>query len=160
MYLSFFFPFALSFPLLPTFLLPPNSFFHSTSLSNKSIRMWACRHASIQMQTSACIDPRTRASIRADLWTLHGHGRPSMQSRIHPRLRQYNSYPCPSFLLFLSFAFGWNYGIKQATSILTCKGRRGHKHFEGDPLVCFAKHKFKGCIYFFMLLYSVMHVHM
>jgi hypothetical protein len=31
--------------------------------------------------------------------------------------------------------------------ISTCKGRRGHKHFEGDPLVFFAKQKFKGCIY-------------
>jgi hypothetical protein len=34
-----------------------------------------------------------------------------------------------------------------ATLILTCKGRRGHKHFEGDLLAFFAKQKFKGCIY-------------
>jgi hypothetical protein len=31
--------------------------------------------------------------------------------------------------------------------ISTFKGRRGHKHFEGDPLAFFAKQKFKGCIY-------------
>jgi hypothetical protein len=34
-----------------------------------------------------------------------------------------------------------------ATPISTCKGRRGHKYFEGDPLAFFAKQKLKGCIY-------------
>jgi hypothetical protein len=63
----------------------------------------------------------------------------------HPRL--YNPHPRPSFLLFLSFAFGWSCGICLATPISTCKERRGHKHFEGDPLAFFAKQKFKGCIY-------------
>jgi hypothetical protein len=62
-----------------------------------------------------------------------------------PRL--YNPRSRSSFLLFLSFAFGWSCGICLATPILTCKGRRGHKHFEGDPLAFFAKQKFKGCIY-------------
>jgi hypothetical protein len=50
-------------------------------------------------------------------------------------------------LLFLSFAFGWSCGICLATPFSTYKGRRGHKHFEGDPFAFFVKQKFKGCIY-------------
>jgi hypothetical protein len=70
-----------------------------------------------------------------------------MRTRIHPCPRLYNSSPRPLYLFFLSFAFGWSCGIFLATSISTCKGRRNHKHFEGDPLAFFAKQKFKGCIY-------------
>jgi hypothetical protein len=69
------------------------------------------------------------------------------QMRTHPRPRLYNPRPHLIFLLFLSFAFGWSCGICLATPISTCKGRRDHKHFEGDPLAFFAKQKFKGCIY-------------
>jgi hypothetical protein len=79
-------------------------------------------------------DPWTPASIRANPWT-------------HLRLCLNNPRPHSSFLFFLSFAFGWSCGICLATPISTCKGRRGHKHFEGDPLAFFAKQKFKGCIY-------------
>jgi hypothetical protein len=64
---------------------------------------------------------------------------------VRPRL--YNPRPHSYFLLFLSFAFGWSCGICLATPISTCKGRRGHKHFEEDPFAFFAKQKFKGCIY-------------
>jgi hypothetical protein len=81
---------------------------------------------------------RTRICVSAD---------PRMSARTHPRPRLYNPYPYFHFLLFLFFAFGWSCGICLATPILTCKGRRGHKHFEGDPLVFFAKQKFKCCIY-------------
>jgi hypothetical protein len=63
------------------------------------------------------------------------------------RPRLYNPRPHSYFLLFLSFAFSWSCGICLATPISTCKGREGHKHFEGDPLAFFAKQKFKGCIY-------------
>jgi hypothetical protein len=73
--------------------------------------------------------------------------RPVDAARTHPRPRLYNPHPHSYFLLFLSFAFGWSCGICLATPISTCKGRRGHKHFEGDPLAFFAKQKFKGCIY-------------
>jgi hypothetical protein len=69
------------------------------------------------------------------------------QSANAARTCLYNPRPRPSFLLFLSFAFGWGCGICLAMPISTCKGRRGHKHFEGDPLAFFAKQKFKGCIY-------------
>jgi hypothetical protein len=74
-------------------------------------------------------------------------GRASVRMQTHPRPRLYNPHPRPSFLLFLFFAFGWNCGICLAMPISTCKGRRDHKHFEGDPLAFFAKQKFKGCIY-------------
>jgi hypothetical protein len=73
--------------------------------------------------------------------------RGSMRMRTHLRPRLYNPHPRPLFLLFLSFAFGWSCGICLATPISTCKGRRGHKYFEGDPLAFFAKQKFKGCIH-------------
>jgi hypothetical protein len=120
-YLSILFPFALSLPLLP------NSLFHSTSLSSGST--W--------MQMSVRTNPRT----------LRRHGRASARTQTHPRLCLYNSRLRPSFLLFLSFAFGWSCRICLATPISTCKRRRGHKHFEGDLLAFFAKQKFKGCIY-------------
>jgi hypothetical protein len=67
--------------------------------------------------------------------------------RTHPHPCLYNPRPHSYFLLFLSFAFGWSCGICLATPISTCKGRRDHKHFEGDLLAFFAKQKFKGCIY-------------
>jgi hypothetical protein len=139
MYLSFFFhslSHSLSFPLSLSFLI----LFFIQLLSLASLRGHG--HASAQ----------TQMSVRADPWTLRGRGRASMPTRgccadagVHPRL--YNPRLRPSFLLFLSFAFGWSCGICLATSIPTCKGRRGHKHFEGDPLAFFAKQKFKGCIY-------------
>jgi hypothetical protein len=91
-----------------------------------------CVYASAPTRVRA--DSRTPASVRAD-------------PRTHPRLCLYNPRPHTLFLLFLSFAFGWSCGICLATPISTCKGRRGHKHFEGDPLAFFAKQKFKGCIY-------------
>jgi hypothetical protein len=86
-------------------------------------------------------------SVRVDPRTLCGRGRASARTWKHPRPRLYNLRLCPSFLLFLYFAFGWSCGICLATPISTCKGRRGHKHFEGDPFAFFAKQKFKGCIY-------------
>jgi hypothetical protein len=70
-----------------------------------------------------------------------------VRTRTHPCQCLYNLCPRSLFLLFLSFAFGWSCGICLATPISTCKGRRDHKHFEGDPLAFFAKQKFKGCIY-------------
>jgi hypothetical protein len=84
-----------------------------------------------RVRADACVRPR----------------RPADAARTHPRLRLYNPRPHSHFLLFLSFAFGWSCGICLVTPISTCKGRRGHKHFEGDPLAFFAKQKFKGCIY-------------
>jgi hypothetical protein len=87
-----------------------------------------------------CVDPRMLASIHADPWM-------SAPKRTHPRPRLCNPRLRYSFLLFLSFAFGWNCRICLATPISTCKGRRGHKDFEGDPFASFAKQKFKGCIY-------------
>jgi hypothetical protein len=72
---------------------------------------------------------------------------PADVARTHPRPRLYNPRLRSSFLFFLSFAFGWSCGICLAMPISTCKGRKGHKHFEGDPLAFFAKQKFKGCIY-------------
>jgi hypothetical protein len=84
------------------------------------------RPADAAAPASVCADPRT-------------------QTRPRPRL--YKPRPHSSFLLFLFFAFGWSCGICLATPISTCKERRGHKHFEGDPLAFFTKQKFKGCIY-------------
>jgi hypothetical protein len=85
-------------------------------------------------------NPRTPASVHVDPCM-------SARMRMHPRPCLYNPHPHSSFLLFLSFAFGWSCGICLAMPILTYKGRRDHKHFEGDPLAFFAKKKFKGCIY-------------
>jgi hypothetical protein len=93
-----------------------------------------------------CADPRTRACVRADPQTP-ANVRADPRTWTHPRPRLYNPHPHSSFLFFLSFAFGWSRGICLATPISTCKVRRGHKHFEGDPLAFFAKQKFKGCIY-------------
>jgi hypothetical protein len=135
MFLSFFFPFTLSFLLPPTFPLPPNfQFFLSFKLSLQQV----CADAGLRPRRPADVAPaRGRcASVHADPWT-----------RMHPRPRLYYPRLHPSFLLFPSFAFGWSCGIYLATPILTCKGRRNHKHFEGDPLAFFAKKKFKGCIY-------------
>jgi hypothetical protein len=84
---------------------------------------------------------RPRGRVCASTPTC-GH---SADAGLCPRL--YNPRPHTLFLLFLSFAFGWSCGICLATPISTCKGRRGHKHFEGDPLAFFAKQKFKSCIY-------------
>ena len=69
------------------------------------------------------------------------------QRHMHPRPHPYNLHLRPSFLFFLSFVFGWSCEIYLATPILTYKGRRDYKHFEGDPFAFFAKQKFKGCIY-------------
>jgi hypothetical protein len=87
------------------------------------------------------------ADVRADVGERPRRPVDAAWTWMHPRPRLYNPRPHSYFLLFLSFAFGWSCGICLATPILTCKGRRGHKHFEEDPLVFFAKQKFKGCIY-------------
>jgi hypothetical protein len=94
--------------------------------------------------------PTVRPSVIIRVTTLaptRGHRPTSARTRTHPRPRLYNPRPHSHFLVFLSFAFGWSCGICLATPISTCKGRRGHKHFEGDLLAFFAKQKFKGCIY-------------
>jgi hypothetical protein len=131
-----FFPFTLSLPLPPTFLLPPNfQIFFLFKLSLQRVR------------ANADVRPRRSADVGERPRMLCGCGQASARTRTYPCPHLYNPRSRPSFLLFLSFAFGWSCTICLATPISTCKGRRGHKHFEGDPLAFFAKQKFKGCIY-------------
>jgi hypothetical protein len=89
---------------------------------------------------------RKPATVRADPRTQRGRTPATARTPTYPRPHLYNPRPHSHFLLFLFFAFGWSCRICLATPISTCKGRSGHKHFEGDPLAFFAKQKFKGCI--------------
>jgi hypothetical protein len=106
-----------SLPLPPTFLLPPKFLIPSPA----------------RRRGRGCASAPTRGCRRAS-------ARTRVRAYITPvRVLLFCSFP--------SFAFGWNCGICLAMPISTFKGRRGHKHFEGDPLAFFAKQKFKGCIY-------------
>jgi hypothetical protein len=117
---------------------------------------------SIHSLTPTCVPLQ---HVRAD---SHVHLRRSADTGERPRRpadaslrpRLYNPHPHSSFSLFLSFAFGWSCGICLATPISTCKGRRGHKHFEGDPLAFFAKQISRVVFTLLVLVFSVMQVFM
>jgi hypothetical protein len=127
-----FFPFALSLPLLPTFLLPPKFlilFCHSLSLFNGSVR--------------------TRACVRADPWT-----------RTHPRPRLYNPRRVILFCSFSPLPLVGVVGFSWQRPFRLAQGEGITSILRGIPLRFLQSKNSRVVFTLFMLVYSVMQVFM